>query len=115
MKKIMPTFSDEKDKLIAIVMITTSIFFSFIPSLVVIFGAKKYVSESTVNVAKLLFNFELLLFLLALLFLVPIIGQILGFICAPIMMIFNAIMCLINLCSVGKGEEVKLPQPYQFL
>ena len=115
MEKIMPSFKDEKDKLIIVAMIVTSIFFSFLPSLVVIFLLKDYVSESSNNIAKMFFNFELLLFLVALIFIIPVIGPILGFVLAPIMMILNVVICVINLCAVGKGSEIKLPVPYKFL
>ena len=115
MKKIMPEFKDEKDKVITVAMIIASIFFSFIPALVVVFFMKDYISESSANIAKLFFNFELLLFLLALIFIIPIVGQILGFVLGPIMMIVNVILCVTNLCAVGKGTEVKLPVPYEFI
>ena len=115
MEKIMPSFKDEKDKLIIVAMIVTSIFFSFLPSLVVIFLLKDYVSESSNNIAKMFFNFELLLFLVALIFIIPVIGPILGFVLAPIMMILNVVICVINLCAVGKGSDIKLPVPYKFL
>ena len=115
MKKIMPNFKDEKDRLIAVMMIITSIFFSFIPSLIVTFFLKNYISENTNNIAKMFFNFELLLFLIALLFMIPIIGPILGFVLAPIMMIFNVIICIINLCALGKNSEIKIPVVYEFI
>ena len=55
------------------------------------------------------------LFLVALIFIIPVIGPILGFVLAPIMMILNVVICVINLCAVGKGSEIKLPVPYKFL
>ena len=115
MEKIMPSFKDEKDKLIVVAMIIASIFFSFMPALVVVFFLKEFVSESSNNVAKMFFNFELLLFLVALIFIIPVIGPILGFILGPVMMILNVIFCVINLCALGKGSEIKLPVPYKFL
>ena len=115
MKRFMPSFKDDKDKLITVVMIITSIFFSFIPALIVTFFLKIQISESTNNIAKMFFNFELLMFLIALIFALPIIGPILGFILGPIMMIVNVVFCVINLCAVGKGAEIKLPVPYEFI
>ena len=115
MQKIMPNFKDETDKLITVAMIITSIFFSFIPALVTAFFLKNYTSESSNNIAKMFFNFELLLFLVALIFIIPIIGPILGFILGPIMMIFNVVICVINLCAVGKNSELKVPVPYEFV
>ena len=43
MEKIMPSFKDEKDKLIVVAMIVASIFLSFLPALVVIFLLKDFV------------------------------------------------------------------------
>ena len=115
MKKILPAFKDEKDKLIVVAMIITSIFFSFIPALIVAFFLKDFTSEASNSVAKMFFNFELLLFLVALIFIIPIIGPILGFILGPVLMIFNVVICVINLCAVGKGAELKVPVPYEFV
>ena len=115
MKKIVPNFKDETDKLIVVAMTIASIFFSFIPALIVVFFLKNYTSESTNNIAKMFFNFELLLFLIALVFAIPIIGQILGLILGPVMMIFNVVICVINLCAVGKNAELKMPVPYEFI
>jgi hypothetical protein len=115
MKKVMPQFKDEKDKLIIVAMIIASIFFSFLPALAVVFFLKDYISESSNAVAKMFFNFELLLFLVALIFIIPIIGQLIGLLAGPIMMILNVVICIINLCAIGKGSEVKVPVPYEFL
>ena len=115
MEKIMPSFKDEKDKLIVVAMIIASIFFSFLPALVVVFFLKEFVSESSNNIAKMFFNFELLLFLISLIFVIPVVGWILGTILGPLMMIFNVIICIINLCAVAKGAETKVPVGYEFV
>lgn len=115
MKKIMPVFKDEKDKLIVVAMLITSIFFSFVPALVVVFFLKDLTSDSSNSIAKMFFNFELLLFLVSLIFIIPIIGQIIALILAPLMMILNVVMCVINLCAIGKDSEIKLPVPYEFI
>ena len=44
MKKVIPQFKDEKDKLIIVAMIIASIFFSFLPALAVVFFFKDYIS-----------------------------------------------------------------------
>lgn len=115
MRKFTPTFKDDRDRLITLAMFISSIFLIFIPSLIVIFIPKDYISESTYEMGKSLFNFELLLFLISLLFIVPIIGWIIGFILAPIMMIFNVIIIIIDLCAIAGGNEVKIPEPYKFI
>ena len=115
MKKITAEFKNDTDKLITLAMIVTSIFFVFIPSLIVIFIPKEYISESTYNIAKAFFNFELLMFLIALFFMVPIIGWIIGFFVTPIMMILNVIVVVINVCALAKDSEFKIPVVYDFI
>lgn len=115
MKNFTPTFKDDKDRLITLAMFITSIFFIFIPSLIVILLPKDYISESSYEMAKSLFNFELLLFLISLLFVIPIIGWIAGFILAPVMMIINVIVIVIDLCAIAGNREVKIPEPYKFI
>ncbi len=115
MNKFVPTFKDDRDRLITIAMFISTIFFIFFPSLIVVFIPKDYISESTYNIAKALFNFELLLFLISLLFLIPIIGWIVGFIVAPLLMILNVIIIIINLCAIAGNKELKIPEPYKFI
>lgn len=115
MKKIMPVFKDEKDKLIAVVMIIASMFFVFVPSLLIVLFGKNHVSECTYEISRGFFNFELLLFLVSLIFVVPVIGWFLGVIFGPLLMIFNIIICIINLCAVAKVSELKIPVKYEFL
>ena len=115
MKDFIPTFKDDRDRLISIAMFITSIFFSFIPSLIVIFIPKNYISESTYEMGKSLFNFELLLFLVSLLFLIPILGWLLAVIGAPIILILNLIVLIVNLCAIASNKEVKIPEPYKFI
>ena len=115
MKRFNPIFKDDRDKLITLAMFITSMFFIFIPSLIVVFIPKEYISENTYSIAKTLFNFELLLFLISLLFLIPIIGWIAGFILTPVLMIFNVIIIIINLCAIAGNNELKIPEPYKFI
>lgn len=115
MKKIMPNFKDDKDKIIAVGMIILSMCLVFVPALVIVLFLKDQISEETYQIAKMFLNFELLLFLFALVFMVPVIGWLLGLVIAPIMTIANIILCVINLCAIAKGQEVKLPVPYEFI
>ena len=115
MKKVMPVFKDEKDKLITVAMIIASMFLVFMPSLLVVLLGKNYVSESSYEISKAFFNFELLLFLISLIFAVPVVGWFLGVVLGPIMMIFNVIICVINLCAVAKNSETKVPVKYEFV
>ena len=115
MKKIMPVFKDEKDKVVAVAMIIASMFLVFVPALLVVLFGKSYVSESTYEISKAFFNFELLLFLISLVFVIPVVGWILGTILGPLMMVFNMIICIINLCAVAKGDETKVPVGYEFV
>ena len=115
MKKIMPMFKDDRDKIIVIAMIVASMFFIFIPALLVVLLLKEKISENSYQIAKMFLNFELLLFLVSLIFIVPAIGWLLGAILGPLMMIFNAIICMLAFCSTTKGSEVKVPVPYEFI
>ena len=115
MKNFTQQFKDDKDRLITLDMFITSMFFVFIPSLIVIFIPKDYISESSYEIAKALFNFELLLFLISLLFIIPIIGWIAGFIVAPILMLWNVFVIIINLCAFASGKELKIPEYYKFI
>jgi uncharacterized membrane protein len=114
-KKIMPSFKDDQDKIIVVAMIIASMFLVFVPALLVVLFGKNYVSESTYEISKAFFNFELLLFLISLIFVIPVVGWILGTILGPLMMIFNVIICIINLCAVAKGAETKVPVGYEFV
>jgi len=115
MKKIVPVFNDDRDKIITLAMVITSMFFIFIPALIVVLLFKEKINENSYQIAKAFLNFELLLFLISLVFVIPVIGWLLGFIAAPLLMIFNIIICVINLCAITKGTETKIPVPYEFI
>ncbi len=115
MKNYIPAFKDDRDRFITICVLILSMFLIFFPSLIAIFLPKDYIGESTYEISKSLFNFELLLFLISLLFLVPIIGWIIGFIVAPLLMIWNIIVVVINLCAIAGNKEMSIPEPYKFM
>ena len=115
MKKIMPMFKDDQDKIIIIAMIVASMFFVFVPALLVVLLLKDKISENSYQIAKMFLNFELLLFIVALIFAVPVIGWLLGIVLAPLMTIFNIIICIVALCSATKGVEIKVPVLYEFI
>ena len=115
MKIISAEFNDDKDRMITVAMFVLTLFFSVIPSLVVVFIPKNYISQSTYEIAKCLFNFELLLFLISLLCLVPFFGWLASFIIVPVLLIWNAIIVVINLCSLAKENAAKIPEYYKFI
>ncbi|MBE7710647.1 MAG: hypothetical protein E7Z92_00760 [Cyanobacteria bacterium SIG31] len=115
MKKILPVFKDERDRAIAVTIIILSMFLFFIPSLLGVLFLKEQLSESAYAVVKAFFNFELMLFLVSLLFVIPIIGWILAFILTPLMMILNVIIAILALCAIAKNTEVKVPVWYEFI
>lgn len=115
MKTISPAFKDDTDKLIALTMVICSIFFIFIPSLLVIFLLKDKVSGCTMSLAKAFFNFELLLFLISLTFLIPVIGWLLGTILGPILIILNVVFVVINILAMAGNKEMKMPSWYEFI
>ena len=112
---IMPVFKDDQDKIIVVAMFVASLFLVFIPALIVMLFLKNQVSENSYAIAKGLLNFELLLFLISLLFFVPVIGWLLGAIAGPLMMIFNAIIVVLSLISIAKSSEVKIPAFFEFI
>lgn len=119
MEKFLPEFKDDIDKTILIAVLIGSFFLSFLPALIVILFLKKYTSESTYNISKAFFNFELLLFLISLIFFIPIVGQILGFIVGwlvlPVLAIINIIIIIINLFALCKKSEFTVPVLFKFL
>ena len=115
MKVITPIFKNDIDKLITLAMIICSLFFIFIPALLVIVCLRNYISESSYEISKAFFNFELLLFLIGLIFLIPVIGWIAWFVVSPILMIFNVVVIVIDICALAKGSDIKVPVMYEFL
>ena len=115
MGKIIPAFKDDRDKIILVAMIVTSMFFMFIPSLIVVLCLKEQISSNSYQIAKSFLNLELLLFLVSLIFAIPLIGWLIGVILAPLMMIFNIIICVLALCAIGKNQEVNVPVPFNFI
>ena len=115
MKKISPVFKNDTDKLIALAMIIFSMFFIFIPALIVIFLPKNIISDTTYALAKAFFNFELLLFLISLTFIIPVIGWLLGVILGPILIIVNIIFIIINICAMAGNNEMKVPSFFEFI
>ena len=115
MKSITPAFKDENDKLISVAVVLLSMFFFFVPSLLVVLFGKNYVSESTYALSKMIFNFELFLFLISLIAIIPIIGWLVAVILIPILYIWNIVVLVLGLCAIGKGSEIKVPVPYEFV
>ena len=87
MKNIPAQFRDDRDRMITLAMFILAMFFGFIPPLIVVFVPKNYISESTYEIAKTLFNFELLLFLISLLCFIPIIGWIASFLFGTLLLL----------------------------
>ncbi len=115
MKPIMPIFREDRDKLIAVSVVLLSLFFFFIPSMLVILFGKNYIDENSYNISKATFNFELFIFLVSLVCIIPIIGWLIGLILVPILYIWNVIVIVLALCAIAKGSEVKIPTPFEFV
>jgi hypothetical protein len=115
MQVFTPVFKDDKDKVLTVAMLLSSMFFLFVPSLIVIFIPKDYISENTYNIAKAIFNYELFLFIVSLFFLVPIIGWLIGFVVAPILEIWNIIVLILALCAIAGNKEIKIPVIFNFI
>lgn len=110
-----PAFKDDRDKLITLGMFVCSMFFFLFPPLIVLFIPKEYISENTYQIAKTLFNFELLLFLISLCFLVPIIGWLAAFVVAPILEIWNIVVIVMAICAIAGNNTIKLPAIFKFI
>ena len=115
MKTFSLAFKDDTDKIIVVAMLIATMFFFFIPALLVILLLKNQVSENSYVLAKAVLNFELVLFLVSLIFMIPIIGWILGIVLSPIMIIANILIMVFALCSLAKNAEVKIPVLYEFI
>lgn len=115
MTKIMPVFMNEDDRIITLAVLLTSLFFIFIPSLIAVLCLKDKLSEEALRIIKSVFNYELFLFIISLFFMIPLVGWIAGFVIAPLLAIWNAIVIIIALCSIAKDKEVNIPVPYEFL
>ena len=115
MKRYPIALRDDNDRLILILMMFCTLFLLIFSPAIVIFGLKDKVSESTLNISKAFFNFDLMMILVSLLFMIPILGWLLGVILGPIMIIVNVIVVVINLCAVAKGGEAKVPVWYEFI
>ena len=115
MQRIIPQFKDDNDKIIVVAMIILSLFCVFIPPLIVMLCLKNYISESSYQIAKAYLNLELFLFLVSLIFIIPIIGWIVGFILCPILYIINVVIIVLNLCAISAMKELKIPVPFNFI
>ena len=115
MKKFATEFKDDNDKLILIFTLITSYFLFCLPAFIVIVGLKKYISDSTYNIIKAVFNFELLLLLVCLTCLIPFIGWILGIFITPIIFILNIIIVTINIVAIAKKSNLQIPVWFEFL
>ena len=115
MKKILPLFKDDTDRMIIVFMLILSLFTLFIPSVIVILFLKDYISENSYSIAKSIFNMELLFFLISLCFAIPVIGWIAGLIIGPVLGIINIIVIILVLCNIAKQSEVKIPVLFEFV
>ncbi len=115
-KKFPIEFKDDTDRIIIVAMFICCLFpLLFIPPLVVILLLKKFISEKSYNIAKAFFNFQLLMFLISLIFVIPVVGWMLAIVAAPILYIANIVIIILALCSIIKGGEMKIPVPFEFV
>ena len=113
--KIIPEFRDDNDKIIVVGILILSMFFFFFPSLLSVLCLKNSMSENSYRIAKSVFNFELFLFLVSLIFMIPILGWLLSIVFCPILMIVNIIVLVVALTSIAKKTEVNIPTFYEFI
>ncbi|MBR6098426.1 DUF4870 domain-containing protein [bacterium] len=123
MEKFVPEFKDDNDRMIMIIMIIASIFFMFVTPMVVSLALKDQISESSYNISKAFLNFEILLLIVSLIFviicMVPIIGWIVGFVLGSIVWtviwIFNVVIVLMAVFAIAQNKEVQIPVWFKFV
>lgn len=123
MKTFTMEFKDDNDKVIIVGMILLAIILSFISPLLVFFLLRNKISEKSYEFTKALLNFELLLFIICIIFciisFIPfigwLIGAFLGWLFGAVMFIYNAIMMLLTIFKISDKKEAQLPVPYEFV
>lgn len=115
MKVISPSFKDDTDKIIVLAMLILSIFLICIPALVVMLLFKNQLTENSYEITKAIFNMELLMFLISLLFFIPVFGFLLSLFLGPVMLIINTVVIVLVLCNIAKDKDVKIPVAYDFI
>lgn len=123
MEKFMPEFKDDNDKLIMIAMFLSALIFMFISPLVVMLACKNVISETSYKIAKAFLNFELLLLIVSILFviisMIPVIGWIVGILIGGIfglaLYIVNVVIILMAVFAISQKQEVKIPVLFQFI
>ena len=114
-KKLMPEYKDDRDKIIMIAMAICSMFASFVSPLVVILALKQYITTESYEIAKAFLNFELFLALISLISVVPLIGWVAGMFLIPALYIWNVVVVVFAVCAFVKKSEVSVPVPYPFI
>ena len=123
MKKFMPEFKDDNDRTIMVFMILATIFLTFISPLVVTMAMKEHISESSYNISKAFLNFELLLLIVSVIFiivcLIPGIGWVIGFLLGSIIWtgiwVFNVVIAIMALFAISQDKEVSVPVWFEFV
>jgi len=123
MREFTVEFKDDNEKIIIIGAILGAIILSFISPLVVFFFLRDKIGEKSYELIKALLNFELLLFIICIVFfiigLIPVIGWIiaafLGGLVGTVLFIYNAVILLFAVFSITDKKVAKLPVPYEFV
>ena len=123
MKSFSMEFKDDNEKVIVVGMILLAMVLSFISPLLVFFLFRDKISEKSYEFTKALLNFELLLFIICIIFciisFIPLIGWLigafLGWLFSAVIIIYNAVMMLLNIFKISDRKEAQLPVPYEFV
>ena len=123
MKSFSMEFKDDNEKVIVNGMILLAIVLSFISPLLVFFLFRDKISEKSYEFTKALLNFESLLFIICIIFciisFIPLIGWLigafLGWLFSAVIIIYNAVMMLLNIFKISDRKEAQLPVPYEFV
>ncbi len=115
METIMPVFKNEEDKTIVILTLVLAIFLGFLAPLIVMLFFKEKLSENSFSIVKTLLNFELMLLLFCIIFMIPIVGWLIATIGAPVVAIINLIFPIMALVAVINQQAVKFPVLFKFV
>ena len=123
MEKFIPEFKDDNDKLIMMTMFLSALIFMFISPLVVMLACKNVISETSYKITKAFLNFEILLLIVSILFvivsMIPVIGWIVGILIGGIfglvLYIANVVIILMAVFAISQKQEVKIPVLFQFI
>ena len=106
---------DDNEKTLVLLTLILSIIVGFLAPLIIWALKKNEMNDYSRNVVRKLLNFELTLACIGLIFLIPIIGQLLAIVGAPIVWILNIVYCILAVIKISNFEDVNFPISFNFI